>query len=98
MGCIYWQDGRVEWEGGLEGHREFKKAELRNNATTAILKVYPVWKQINISMEIGTSDLEKSEYTSFVNNIRDKVSIIDASIDAAQSHEEIDAVDTEIKE
>lgn len=87
----YWADGRVTY-GTIEEHRTQRKEELRINASAMIESVYPTWKQINIALGIGGTQ-DKTPLTSLIKRIQAVVDAKDLEIDAAQTDEELLAID-----
>ena len=75
----------------LDFKKQQKIIELKNNATTLIYGIYPIWKQVNIVGKIdGYIDDDKIAMNEFISNVINNVNAKEGDITLLNEKEDID--------
>jgi hypothetical protein len=80
----------------LEGVKQEKIRQLKDEATKVILEKYPTFKQINAALGLY-DEVKTKEIKDFIKGIKDQVDSLESTINAKIKENTLNAVDITIK-
>ena len=85
-----WNSETEQWECNLTTYKNAKKQEIKNQAQSEIINIYPLWKQININELQEYTEQEKTNMWTLINSKRSQSDTKESEVNALTTKTELD--------